>query len=143
MANLPTSPNFDSNNIRIMVPYSALLFFARLGYMIRLLGGELDTLGVVIVIVTLPLTAAALAIAVTLCYKLSIHTRTRREEDWYHLTWFQAGWPGDGGGGGHMYNQNLNLIGNSPLDVKERTLRVQITTHEFVPNNPAALQELR
>jgi hypothetical protein len=162
MANIPTSPNFDFNDIGVMGPYSTLILVGepnvatslelgsltpvqpnQVNYMIRLNGGELGTPGVEITIRTPAITAAAPAIAVTLSYEPGVSTKTQSDEDWYNLTRFAAQWLGGSGGGGYMYDHDPNIIRNSTLDIKRRTLRVRIATHGFVPSDPAALAQLR
>lgn len=112
-------------------------------YMIRLNGGELGTPGVEITISAPAINNTAPALSVTICYEPGVHAGISAEEDWYNLNTFQAQWLGASGGGGRMYRADPSVIGNSPLDVKKQTLRVQITAHGFVPSDPAVLKQLQ
>ena len=115
----------------------------QVNYMIRLNGGELGTPGVEITITAPAASVMAPAITVTLAYEPGVRAGSRSEEDRYNLISLDALWLGRSGGAGHMYDHDPNVVGNSMLDVKKRTLRVQVTTHGFVSSDPTALRQLR
>ncbi len=105
MADIPTSPNFDYNGIRVMDPYPALILVGepnraipfeigsltpvppnQVSYMLRLNGRELGTPGFGITITTLPIIAAAPAITLALRCGPGVRTKTWHKEDSYSLT---------------------------------------------------------
>lgn len=168
MADLPTSPNFDFHDIRVMGPYPTLILHGepnqatslelgsltpvqphQVSYMIRLNGGELGTPGIEITIAAPAIVGtpanpiAAPAISLTLAYEPGVPVGTRGNEPWFNLTRFQADWLGRPGGAGHSYDHDPDTVGNSSLNVKRRTLRVQMTTHGYVSSDSRALRELR
>lgn len=162
MTDIPTSPNFDFNDIRVMGPYPVIILigqpnvaaFLEVGsftpaqpnetsYMIRLNGGELGTPGIEITIAAPAISVSEPAITVTLAYEPGVLVPYPGEENRYNLSRFEAQWLGGSGGGGHMYDHDPMAIRNSQLDDKKRTIRVQATIHGVVPSNPATLRLLR
>jgi hypothetical protein len=98
------------------------------------------TPGLEITIVAPAVARASPAMIVTLVYEPGVHVSNKGEEIWYNPTRFVAKRLGGSVGGGSMYAHDPNVVCNSILDTKKRTLRVQVTTHVFVPGYPAALR---
>jgi hypothetical protein len=153
---MPTSLNLDFNNMKSHGPIPSShphrraqfgnflgLMSARpnqVSYVVRVYGGELGTPGVEVTIAAPALGAASPAIILTLAYQPGIHVPSPGEEIWYDLSRFLAKWLGGSDDGGNIYAHDPDVVHNSVLGTKKRTLRVQVTTHGFVPSNPAALR---